>query len=131
STHSCRTSIGTNAIDAWRKPRKYSLHSVVDANSSQKAGHPNMHKQRRRCTFSVVVAVGLMLMTNFTAEAQQPAGAPISIGQAVQSALKNYPAVTVSQEQVNAAAAGIGLARTAYLPRVDSLAQFNRATRNN
>src|SRR5439155_4801847 len=74
---------------------------------------------------------GLMTVTNFTAEAQQPTGAPMSIGQAVQSALKNYPAVTVSQEQINAAAAGIDLARTAYLPRVDSLAQFNRATRNN
>src|SRR5262249_6263900 len=48
-----------------------------------------------------------------------------------ESALRNYPAVSVSQEQVNAAAAGIDLARTAYLPRVDSLAQFNRATRNN
>src|SRR5205085_2621535 len=50
---------------------------------------------------------------------------------AVDSALRNYPAVSVSQEQVNAAAAGIDLARTAYLPRVDSLVQFNRATRNN
>src|SRR5439155_47215 len=56
---------------------------------------------------------------------------PMSVGQAVESALRNYPAVTVSQEQVNSAAAAIDLARTAYLPRVDSLAQFNRATRNN
>jgi outer membrane protein TolC len=55
----------------------------------------------------------------------------MSIGQAVDSALKNYPAVSVSQDQVNAAAAGIELARTAYLPRIDSLAQINRATRNN
>src|SRR5437660_2436796 len=55
----------------------------------------------------------------------------MSTDQAVESALKHYPAVSVSQEQVNAAAAGIDLARTAYLPRVDSLAQFNRATRNN
>jgi outer membrane protein TolC len=37
----------------------------------------------------------------------------------------------VSQEQINAAAAQIELARTAYLPRVDSIAQVNRATRNN
>ena len=36
-----------------------------------------------------------------------------------------------SRERVNAAAAGIRLARTAYLPRVDALAQVNRATRNN
>jgi outer membrane protein TolC len=45
--------------------------------------------------------------------------------------LHNYPAVRVSQEQINAAAAGIRLARTAYLPRVDAVAQVNRATRNN
>ena len=34
----------------------------------------------------------------------------------------------VSQEQINAAAAGIRLARTAYLPHADALAQVNRAT---
>src|SRR5919205_794085 len=36
-----------------------------------------------------------------------------------------------SQQQIDAAAAGIQLARTAYLPRVDAIAQINRATRNN
>ena len=45
--------------------------------------------------------------------------------------MRNYPSIRVSQEQINAAAAGIQLARTAYLPRVDALAQVNRATRNN
>src|SRR5437867_10295181 len=90
-----------------------------------------MQKQRRRCGFSVTVAVGLMLLTNLIGQAQQAPATPMSIGQAVDSAVKNYPAVFVSQEQVNAAAAGIDLARTAYLPRVDSLAQVNRATRNN
>src|ERR1700741_4125057 len=55
----------------------------------------------------------------------------LTIRQAVETALKNYPSVRVSQEQINAAAAGIRLARTAYLPRVDGLAQVNRATRNN
>jgi outer membrane protein TolC len=61
--------------------------------------------------------------------AQQPA--PPTIAQAVEAALRNYPAIRVSQEQINAAAAGIQLARTAYLPRIDGLAQVNRATRNN
>jgi outer membrane protein len=55
----------------------------------------------------------------------------LSIGQAVESALRNYPSIRVSQEQIGAAAAGIQLARTSYLPRVDFLAQANRATRNN
>src|SRR5215510_9167759 len=90
-----------------------------------------MQKQRRICGFNVAMATGFMLLTNFAGQAQQGPGTPMNIGQAVDSALRNYPAVTVSQEQVNAAAAGIDLARTAYLPRVDTLAQVNRATRNN
>lgn len=56
---------------------------------------------------------------------------PLTIPQAVENALRNYPAIRVSQEQIGAAAAGIQLARAAYLPRVDFLAQANRATRNN
>jgi len=62
-------------------------------------------------------------------QASTPAG--LTLSQAVEDAVKNYPAIRVSQEQINAAAAGIQLARTAYLPRVDMLAQANRATRNN
>jgi outer membrane protein len=54
----------------------------------------------------------------------------LTLSQAVESALKNYPSIRVTQEQMNAAAAGIRLAQTAYLPRVDGLAQINRATRN-
>ncbi|HYL35181.1 MAG TPA: TolC family protein [Bryobacteraceae bacterium] len=61
----------------------------------------------------------------------QPQPAALTMAQALESALRNYPSVRVSQEQVNAAAAGIQLARTAYLPRLDTLAQVNRTTRNN
>ncbi len=69
------------------------------------------------------------LLVAATSFAQQPES--LTIQQAVERALANYPSINVSQEQVNAAAAGIQLARTAYLPRVDSLVQVNRATRNN
>jgi outer membrane protein len=55
----------------------------------------------------------------------------ITIQQAVEIAARNYPAIAVSQAQIETASAGIQLARTAYLPRVDSLLQVNRATRNN
>src|SRR5215469_14232537 len=73
----------------------------------------------------MLVAVGAV----WAQQAQRPAG--LTLRQAVESALRNYPSIHVSQEQINAAAAGIRLARTAYLPRVDMLAQANRATRNN
>jgi outer membrane protein TolC len=57
--------------------------------------------------------------------------AQLTLPQAVENSLKNYPSIRVSQEQINAASAAIQLARTAYLPKVDALAQANRATRNN
>lgn len=60
-----------------------------------------------------------------------PLAAQMTLSQTVEAALKNYPAIRVSQEQMAAAAAGIQLARTAYLPRIDALAQADRATRNN
>ena len=63
----------------------------------------------------------------------QPTGSSgvLTLSQAVEGALKSYPAIRVSQEQINVAAAGIQQARTAYLPRIDMLGQVNRATRNN
>jgi len=55
----------------------------------------------------------------------------LTLDQAVERAVSTYPAVRVSLEQVSAAAAGIGLARTSYLPKADFLGQANRATHNN
>ena len=56
---------------------------------------------------------------------------PLTLTQAVETAQRNYPSIRVTEEQTQAAAAAISLARTAYLPRIDALAQANRATRNN
>jgi outer membrane protein TolC len=70
-----------------------------------------------------VVAMGCA----FQLSAQQQ----LTLAAAVESALRNYPSIRVSQEQINAAAGEIRLARTAYLPRVDATAQAIRATRNN
>src|SRR5437899_11013987 len=60
-----------------------------------------------------------------------PAPAQLTLEQAVSQATAKYPAVQVSLERVSAAAAGINLARTGYLPRADFLGQLNRATHNN
>ena len=70
---------------------------------------------------------GVLLATGELLAAQTP---PVTIAQAVEAALRYYPSIRVSQEQMNAAAAGIRVAQTAYLPRVDGLLQANRATRN-
>jgi outer membrane protein len=54
-----------------------------------------------------------------------------SITAVVNEAQKNYPSIRISQEELNVSSARLALARTAYLPRIDGLAQLNRATRNN
>ena len=56
---------------------------------------------------------------------------PLKLDAVVELALNNYPAIKTAQAQADAAKANIGLARTAYLPRLDLLYQENRATRNN
>lgn len=56
------------------------------------------------------------------AHAQQLA---MTIGQSVEQALARYPAIRASLEQLAAAAAGINLARTAYLPRTDFIGRFH------
>lgn len=66
------------------------------------------------------------------AAAQAPPPAfPITFQQAVQYAMDNYPAIRASMARVSAQESGVDLARTAYLPRLDSSLQINRATRNN
>jgi outer membrane protein len=80
----------------------------------------NQPGSKRLCP---AVFIGMLL-----ASTSAPA---ITLRQALDMSLKNYPSIRVSQEDMNAAGARIQLARTAYLPKVDALAQVNRATRNN
>jgi outer membrane protein len=88
-------------------------------------------RRETRCDHATRV-VALMLAAGIAVPAQQPnPPAGLTLTQAVDAAVRSYPSIRVSQEQINAAAAGIQLARTAYLPRIDMLAQANRATRNN
>src|SRR5499427_3403464 len=54
-----------------------------------------------------------------------------TVQQAVEFALRNYPAVRASLERTHAAEAGVEVARTSYLPRTDVVWQMNRATDNN
>ena len=85
--------------------------------------------RRGRCHIAITL-LRAGLLTASVLSAQQPPPASITISQAVEGAVRIYPSIRVTQEQMSAAAAGIRLAQTAYLPRVDTLAQINRATRN-
>jgi len=77
------------------------------------------------------LCVGL-LMSAVAADAQRVSSPiPVTFQQAIQHALDNYPAILASTARLSAQEAGVDLARTAYLPRLDTAFQVNRATRNN
>ena len=70
------------------------------------------------------------------AAAAQPASGPpppqpLTLDQAIQYATDHYPTVRAAVAQIDASVANVDVARGAYLPRLDSLWQSNRATANN
>ncbi len=75
---------------------------------------------------SVLVAALLVRLAG-----AQPSGDSLTLARAVAAASEHYPSIRVSEEQLAAARGAIDLARTAYLPRLDTHAQLNRATHNN
>ncbi len=62
-----------------------------------------------------------------------PAAQPqsLTLDQAIQYATDHYPSIRAVLEQATASAAGVDVARSAYLPRLDAMWQSNRATVNN
>ena len=84
------------------------------------------HRSRGLCLG--IAFAGCMLVP---AEGIGQTAGPLTLNDAVQLALKNFPAVKESRARADAAEEGIVVARTAYLPRLDMLWQGNRATRNN
>jgi outer membrane protein TolC len=56
--------------------------------------------------------------------------APLTLNEAMRAA-RDYPAIAEWKAQLGAADSTVDLAKTAYLPKVDGVAQLNRATRNN
>jgi outer membrane protein len=63
--------------------------------------------------------------------APAPGNQPLSLADALAMSQDKYPAIKASLEQQAAAQHQIGVAKTAYLPRLDLLWQTNRATDNN
>src|SRR6516162_302723 len=89
-------------------------------------------RDRRVCV--VVLLLCVSVLGGSRAKAQSPGETRVqtfTLEEAVAFALKNYPAVRASLERVRAAEAGVGVARTSYLPRTDILWQSNRGTDNN
>lgn len=89
-------------------------------------------KERRRFR-KIIGSLALLMVYSPSSGAQTPAqpAKVLTLESAVSFALQNYPQVRESLARVSASHAGVGLARTNYLPRADLLWQGNRATRNN
>jgi outer membrane protein len=64
------------------------------------------------------------------AQATGAASKTFSLTDAISYALKNYPAVRASLEDLDAAQAGVSLARSQYLPSLSGVYQDSRATQN-
>jgi outer membrane protein TolC len=62
---------------------------------------------------------------------QGPSVQKLTVADAIEMALTHYPAIKERRARAHAAEETVGVARTAYLPRVDLLWQENRATTNN
>jgi outer membrane protein len=83
--------------------------------------------------FVFLVVSLLVASPAIRAQSPEPPTPPqvLTLDQAIQYATDHYPTVRAALEQVNASAAGVSVARSAYLPRLDSLWQTSRATANN
>ena len=87
----------------------------------------------RACAFLVSGLCIVLVPLRADAQTSSQSGPPdtLTLEQAVQYATDHYPTIRAALERVNASAAGVDVARFAYLPRLDSLWQSNRGTANN
>jgi outer membrane protein len=77
------------------------------------------------------VPVSLLFFLKIASAAQAPKTQPkvFTVQQAIDYALTHYPAVRAALERYNAARAGVGLARTNYVPFMDGVWESDRETR--
>jgi outer membrane protein TolC len=82
----------------------------------------------------VIVALGVLgSSTGLRAQegASQSTPQTVTLEEALQYAIDHYPSVRAALEDVNVSSANVSVAKSASLPRLDSLWQTNRATANN
>src|ERR1051326_1829199 len=84
----------------------------------------------RSCWMVHILEVACLAIPVHASAQPAPTG-PLTLNDATEMALKNYPAIKERRARAQAADEGIGVAKTAYLPRLDFLWQENRATTNN
>jgi outer membrane protein len=78
-----------------------------------------------------VATVAALLASQSAIAQTAPVGDAFTLDAAIQYAADHYPTIRAALEQVNVSTADVDVVRSAYLPRLDSLWQSNRATANN
>src|SRR5262249_8335070 len=131
---------------AWRSRNGPSRRMAGRSRSTRPAADPRsgsscrVDRMRRRTmredsilgvTRLVAFTLALAAIRQRPAAAETPPLEPLTLTGAIETALRNYPAIRERRARAQAAEEGVGLARTAYLPRLDLLWQENRATTNN
>jgi outer membrane protein len=90
---------------------------------------------RWKSKFMLGLAVPLLCLAACVVRAQSAGtpspSRPITLADALALAQEKYPAIKAAEEQQIAAQNQVGVAKTAYLPRVDMLWQTNRSTDDN
>ena len=89
------------------------------------------HRSRGRYAWWVWFACVSSVLSQAQAAAQSPPPSRLTLTDAIQLSLRNYPAIRETRARAQAAEQGVSVARTAYLPRLDMLWQENRGTTNN
>ncbi len=86
-----------------------------------------------RCTFIVFLLAFVLPTASGEAQSQPGATTPerLTIEDAIQYAADHYPSIRAGLAQIEASTAAVAVARSTYLPRLDSVWQSNRATANN
>lgn len=88
----------------------------------------NLGKRHR--TSAAILFLIILFPTLSIAQTNNAPPKTLTLEDAVNYALQHYPAVRASLEQVNAANAGITLARSQYLPSFSGVYQDSRGTQN-
>src|SRR4051812_7266478 len=95
-------------------------------------GGARIVKGLRVCTIvMVVVLAGPVAVHGQASVANAPPTQRFALDDALQYAIDHYPGIRAAMEQVTVARGAVSVARSAALPRLDSLWQTNRATANN
>ena len=97
-------------------------------NTQSRIGKRRTNQCGLRCAWLCLAA--LLIASPASTQNSSPAPRSFTFEQAVNYALANYPAVSAALEQAKASQAGTALARTHYLPTLNSVYQADRATQN-